>query len=37
MFNDQQFRVGIPGLRLRAYKRQEGFGNDDIGLNAAIF
>jgi hypothetical protein len=37
VFDDQQFGVGIPGLSLRAYKRQEGFGNDDIGLYAAIF
>jgi hypothetical protein len=37
VFDDQQFGVGIPGLSLRAYKWQEGFGNDDIGLYAAIF
>ena len=37
MFNDQQFGIGIPRLSLRTYKRQEGLGNDDIGLYAAIF
>ena len=37
MFDNQQFGVGIPRLGLRAYKRQKGFGNDDISLNTAIF
>ncbi len=37
MFDDQQFRVGIPGFRLRANKRQESFRDDDVCLNAAIF
>ena len=37
VFDDQQFGVRIPGLSLRAHKRQEGFGDDDIGLYAAIF
>lgn len=36
VFDDQQFGVSIPGLSLRTDKRQEGFGDDDIGLYAAI-
>jgi len=37
MLDDQQLGVRLAGLSLSAHERQEGFGNDDVGFNAALF
>ena len=37
MLDDQQFRIRLAGLGLCAHERQEGFGDDDVGFNAAFF
>ena len=37
MFDDQKLRIRLARLCLRSHKRQEGFGDDDVGFNAPFF
>ncbi len=37
MFDDQQFRIRLTRLGLRPHQWQEGFGNNDVGFDAAFF
>jgi hypothetical protein len=36
MLDDQKLRLRLPHLGLRAHQRQESFGDDDVGFNAAV-